>query len=368
MAEKRKPQKRADSLITEGKDPQQANADLKDEIERNKETLEKQKFLMREVDLLIRSGFDAIDINRIRVKLDEIAEKRGIEPETVRKVFIQNLESYDAMVGFRGKIDRAHVDEGTSAKKVAELEDKMKELEAEYGRKKTVLDAFSSLLEEGIGVGEILWLKEILESSGMNIEGLTQQIGELGDLTRKIESLRDEASKLDERAAQLRAELKELGSSHSQLQSSVELLNSQVLAKMEEIRGRADEFVGDAKDKIAALSEEMKKKIAAVDAEGAGQQLAAMMDELKNRVEQTSKEIVQIADTAAKEAAAKETQAAEMLSKHAILGLDSVHQQALRACKKYLGRAYETAATAKKIEYIMHYENLLALLRKQKSK
>jgi len=384
-----KPPEQNDSLITDNQDPQQNNVELM-EIERNQEILAKQTFLVREVELLNRSGFNAIDISRIRVKLDEIADKRGIDAATARKVFLQDLESYDAMVGFRGKLDRAKSNEDVSAEKIVELEDQLSELEREYNRKKASLDALSSLHEKGVGEEELLQVRTALESSGTNIENLIQQIRELGNLAKKIESLRTEEQKLDERVAQLRAELKELSSNHSQLQSSVSLLNSQILSKMAEIRGTADAFVDDAKNKIAALSEEMRKKVGAVDLSGmsrrletliedmrkrlesidlgeADQQLATLMEEMKKRVEQTSKEIVQIADTAAKEAVEKETRATDILSKQAILGLDAVHQDALRACKKYLGEAYETAPTEKKVECIMHYESLLALLRKQKS-
>jgi len=311
--------------------------------------LEPQQVIPNQTEILAKSGLQAEEIEKIRSKINDIADKRTLDREQAFRTFLEDLDSWDAINGFKGVLEKFKSDEDAKTQRITELDNKLKELEQQCSAKDKLLGALASLVDKGIDEQQILQVKTMLESSGMNIQNLNEQVKQYENLIQRIESLKSEEQNIERHISQLKTELSGLNENKTQLQTTVSSLNSEILSKMEEAKSKAEEVKSKAEADLTAAKERIGK----------------LLEELLKQVEKASQETLTIASNSA-ETVRQEIENARTMAKQPVFGLDDLHDQAVAVCKAFLGRAFDNAPIDMKQTYIMHYENLLALLKKLK--
>ncbi len=293
-------QKSSQTLIAQNQKLEQKNSSLEKEIASNQKILDGHKLLLSEVQLLKKLGLGVVDLGRLKSKIKEIAEKRRINPEEAFRAFLKDLDQYDEVQGYKILLEEHKSEETRLKQRIAQITDKIKQIEMLYDKKKKVRDALSHLLDKGVEEWQILQTKRVLESSGMSIEELNEQLKKQGSLKHKIESTNTELQKLEKRIAELKAELQQLELSKAEMQSTVRLLNAQVVSKLDGVKPKVDKVIDDLDKSIHTNLSKLTKTLDSTS-ETTKEKIGNIFDDLKAKVEQTSQTAVKTVDDSTKE-------------------------------------------------------------------
>lgn len=170
---------------------------LHKKIEENKKILDEQKFFLNQTEMLAETGLKAEEIESIRSKINDIADKRELDRAQTFRTFLEDLNSYDTVHGFRNQLERLKSDEDMKTQRIESLKREEQKIEEHISRlkaelndlneKKTQLQTNATLLNSEV-------LPKMEEVKSKNTPLLVIIIGVIVLLTASLLSLIDDSS------------------------------------------------------------------------------------------------------------------------------------------------------------------------------
>ncbi len=163
----------------------------------DQELAEKQK-LIESADILSKLGFGTKELDDLSAAVKMIAKTRNIDEATARERLIFDIQSYYA----NDQELRRRV--RTLESLLQEKEEKFNMLEADYRNEKAVLENASKLISSGLNEQWLVKLQTILDSYGLDIDALAQDLQSQEGLRTSIDVLARTKKALEEEEMLLR--------------------------------------------------------------------------------------------------------------------------------------------------------------------
>jgi hypothetical protein len=161
------------------------------------ELAEKQK-LLNSAENLTRLGFGAVDLENLAAAIKMISNTRNIDLAAAKERLAADLLSYYANdQELRGRLR-------TLESLLREKEEKFSMLEADFHNEQAVLDNASKLIAAGLDEQWLAKLRSIIDSYGMDIDGLANELKTRNALSASIDQLAKTKKALEEEERLLR--------------------------------------------------------------------------------------------------------------------------------------------------------------------
>jgi chromosome segregation ATPase len=209
------------------------------QLEQQENWLAEVQEALERAELLQRQGFGPVELARLRLMLNHLAEDRGVSPAESVGVFFRVARQLGQVAALELEIVQAETRVATARQAAEMWETEVQSVEARTKAREWVVLATEEMLEQGVKPEDILKWQMLLESAGTNIEELDRQLEHFSGLAAMSEAHQEKADNLQLEITRVKGELKGMQEQRSYIQGELEAMRSQGLAELRKARKHA---------------------------------------------------------------------------------------------------------------------------------
>jgi chromosome segregation ATPase len=178
------------------------------QLEQQENWLAEVQEALERAELLQRQGFGPVELARLRLMLNHLAEDRGVSPAESVGVFFRVARQLGQVAALELEIVQAETRVATARQAAEMWETEVQSVEARTKAREWVVLATEEMLEQGVKPEDILKWQMLLESAGTNIEELDRQLEHFSGLAAMSEAHQEKADNLQLEITRVKGELK----------------------------------------------------------------------------------------------------------------------------------------------------------------
>jgi hypothetical protein len=192
--------------------------------------------VIKQVGELGKLGFDIERLRQLREVLAEIGAKHGLKGKEAVGKFFHDLKDYEAVLGAEALLEGLQTQIETKRVEAENWQAKEEALRRKHDDLKEAIGAIYALRAKGINVRQIIMWQRILNRFE-TLEQFAEDLSRYGDLTKLLNTRKEETEGYDLRLAQVQSQVETLDKEKTKIEAAIDALK---VAGVKELKGMTE--------------------------------------------------------------------------------------------------------------------------------